>query len=217
MIWIWDWTTSLTLFCWFVAALGQKEPSQPGEIIPFLFQFFYYTRIASPLLWLFFGEIGTHPNAIFLQLVRFRGWVVMKNNKTCNAPKCLKPSGLIDWVNCRLWNRWVQIKCANLSKTEARGFAEFKCCRCSLVNTIPQCHDDNFRPDTLFNWGVVHWKRVPKISRIPLAENLIPKTNDICEIPTKIALWCILLSSLSCFFLKNHLEEVNVRSHHSVR
>ena len=28
------WTTSLTLFCWFVAALGLKEPSQPGEIIP---------------------------------------------------------------------------------------------------------------------------------------------------------------------------------------
>ena len=29
----------MTLFCWFVAALGLKEPSQPGEIIPFLFHF----------------------------------------------------------------------------------------------------------------------------------------------------------------------------------
>ena len=29
---IWDnWTTPLTLLCWFVAALGLKEPSQPGE------------------------------------------------------------------------------------------------------------------------------------------------------------------------------------------
>ena len=32
----------------------------------------------------------------------------MKNNETCNAPKCLKPSGLIDWINCRLCNGWVQ-------------------------------------------------------------------------------------------------------------
>ena len=90
----------------------------------------------------------------------------MKNNETCNAPKCLKPSGLIDWINCRLCNGRVHIKCANLSRTEARNLAEFKCSRCSLVITIPQCQDDNFRPDTLFNSGVVHIKRVPNQSRI---------------------------------------------------
>ena len=70
----------------------------------------------------------------------------MKNNETCNAPKCLKPSKLIDWINCRLCNGWVHIKCASLSKTEALSLAEFKCSRCSLVNTIPQGQDDNFRP-----------------------------------------------------------------------
>ena len=69
----------------------------------------------------------------------------------------------------------------------------------SLVNTVSQCQDDNFRPDTLFNSGVVHLKRTPKRSRIPLAENLIPKINDICETLSKIALWCLLLSSLSYF------------------
>ena len=99
-------------------------------------------------------------------------------------------------------NGWVHIKCANLSRTEARNLAEFKCSKCSLVNTIPQCQDDNFRPDTLFNSGVVHLKRVPKNSRIPLAENLIPKINDICETPSNIALWCLLLSSLSYFLEK---------------
>ena len=125
-----------------------------------------------------------------------------ENNKTCNAPKCLKPSGLIDWINCRLCNGWVHIKCANLSRTEARNRAEFKCSRCSLVNTIPQCQDDNFRPDTLFNSGVVHLKRVTKNSRIPLAENLIPKKKDICENPANIALRCLLLSSLSYFLEK---------------
>ena len=126
----------------------------------------------------------------------------MENNETCNAPKCLKPSGLIDWINCRLCNGCVYIKCANLSRTEVRSLAKLKCSRCFLINTIPQCLDDNFRPDTLFNSGVVHSNRVPKNSRIPLAENLIPKINDICETPTSIALWCLLLSSLSYFLAK---------------
>ena len=98
----------------------------------------------------FFGEMGSHPNVVFLQVVRFRGSVVMKNNETCNALKYLKPSGLIDWIRCRLCNGDVHIKYANLSKTEARSLAKFKCSRCSLVNTIPQCQDDNYRPDILF-------------------------------------------------------------------
>ena len=70
------------------------------------------------------------------------------------------------------------------------------------MNTIPQCHDDYFRPDTLFNSGVVFLKSVPKISRIPLAENLILKFNDVCEALSNFALWCSLLSSLSCFLEK---------------
>ena len=105
MIWIWDnWTISLTPFCWFVAALGLKEPSQLGEIIPLMFNFIN-SRFCSIYELLhccdFFGENGTHPNVVFLQLVRLRGWVVIKNNETCNALKCLKPSGLIDWINYR--------------------------------------------------------------------------------------------------------------------
>ena len=127
---------------------------------------------------------------------------MIKNNKSCNAPKCLKPSGLVDWINCRLCNGWIHIKCANFSRTEAQNLAEIKCSRCSLVNTIPQCQDDKFTPDTLFNSGVVHLKRVPKKSRIPLVENLILKINDICEAPSNIALWCLLLSSLSYFLEK---------------
>ena len=47
-------------------------------------------------------------------------------------------------------------------------------------------------------------KRVPKNSRIPLAENLIPKINDDCETRSNIALWCLLLFSLSCFLEKPH-------------
>ena len=126
----------------------------------------------------------------------------MENNETCNATKCPKPSGLIDWINCRLCNGWVHIKCANLFRLEARSLAEFKCSRCSLVNTIPQCQDDNFRPDTLFNSSIVHLKRVPKNSRISLAENLIPTIIDICETLLNIALWCLLLSSLGYFLEK---------------
>ena len=126
----------------------------------------------------------------------------MKNSKPCNALKCLKPSGLINWVNCRLCNGWIQIKGVNLSKTEAQSLAKFKCSRCSLVNTISQCQDDNLRPDTLFNSSVFHLKKVLKNSRISLAENLIPKLNDICETLSNIALRCLLLSSLSSFLEK---------------
>ena len=70
------------------------------------------------------------------------------------------------------------------------------------MNTVPQCHDDNFRPDSLFNSGVVHLKRVPKDSRIPLAEIVITKINNIWETPSNIALWCLLPSFLSCFWKK---------------
>ena len=126
----------------------------------------------------------------------------MKNNEPSNALKCLKPSGLIDWVNCSLCNGWIHLKCANLPQTENRSLAELECCKCSLVNTIPQCHDDSFRPDTPFNSGVVQLKRVPTKSRIPLAKNFKPKINDICQTPSNFALWCLLLSSLSCFLKK---------------
>ena len=37
----------------------------------------------------------------------FPGYVLIKNNKICNAVKFLKPSGLLDWVNCSLCNGWV--------------------------------------------------------------------------------------------------------------
>ena len=46
-------------------------------------------------------------------------------------------------------------------------------------------------------------KRVPKISRIPLAENLIPKIVDIFETPSSNALWSILIPSLKCFLEKS--------------
>ena len=152
-------------------------------------------------------------NVVFLQLTRFRGLVLMKRNETWYALKFLWPSGLLGWVNCRLWNVWVHIKCANLSKMEARSLANFKCSRCSSVNTIPQCYDDSFRQDTNFNSVVVHLKRVPKSSRIPVAENLIPNINDICETPSNIGLLCLLIFSLSCFLEKS---PQGGRSHHSV-
>ena len=126
----------------------------------------------------------------------------MKNNETCNALKCVKPSGLINWINCSLCNGWVHIKCSNISRTEARSFAEFKCIRCSLVNTIPQCQDVNFRPDTLFNSGVVHLKSVPKRSRIPLAENLMPKISDNCRNTVKFCLVVLTALPSELFFEK---------------
>ena len=55
------------------------------------------------------------------------------------------------------------MKCGNLSKTEAKSLDKSKFWRRSLVNTIPQCHDDTFALDTLFNSGVVHVKKFIQI------------------------------------------------------
>ena len=104
---------------------------------------------------------------------------------TMQRSEVSKDLRVTDWINCGLCNGWVHIKCANLSRTEARNLVKFKCSRCSLVNTIPQCQD-------------VRRKRIPKSSQIPLAENLIPKYNDICETTSNFALRCFLLSSISC-------------------
>ena len=50
----------------------------------------------------------------------------MKNNETCNALWCLKPSGLKDWINCRLCNGSVDIKWAKLSRMEAEALPNLK-------------------------------------------------------------------------------------------
>ena len=198
----------LTLLCWFVAALGLKEPSQPGEIIPFLFHF-DNSRFCSIYGFLhccdcFLGRLAHIQMWYSCNWLGFEVELWWKTTKPATLRSVWSPQGWY-WINCRLCNGWVHINYANLLRTKARNLAEFKCNRCFLVNTIPQCQDVNFRPNTLFNSGVVHLKRVPKSSRIPLAENLLPKINDICETSSNIALWCLLL------------EEVNVSGHHLVQ
>ena len=83
------------------------------------------------------GEIDTH---LYL----------MKNNESCYAPKCLKPSGMIDWVKCNVCKGWGYLKCANSTRAEARNLAEFNCARCSTENTAPICKGGLFRPDKVF-------------------------------------------------------------------
>ena len=58
-------------------------------------------------------------NWLGFEVFGFFGWVLMKNNESVNVVKCLKPSGLIDWVNCRLCKGWVHILCPKKSRTEA--------------------------------------------------------------------------------------------------
>ena len=55
-------------------------------------------------------------------------------------------------------------------------------------------------------------KRVTENSRIPLAKNLIPKINYVCETLSNFALWCLLLSSLSCFSEKPPRGSIPQRS-----
>ena len=53
----------MTLFWWFVAAMGLKKQSQPDQII-------FQLLIVSLLL--FFEEISTHPIEVIQLLVRLR-------------------------------------------------------------------------------------------------------------------------------------------------
>ena len=72
-----------------------------------------------------------------------------------------------------LCNRWVQKNRAKFSRTEAQIHAELKYCMCPFVNTTPQCHDDNFRPDTLSNSDVVHM-RYTKLLIIVKLRQILP-------------------------------------------
>ena len=81
---------------------------------------------------------------------------------------------------------------------------------------FPWYHDDYFRPNTFFNSGVIDLKRVAERSRIPIAENVIPKIAHICATP-QILLCGAYCSPLRAVFWKSHLQLVDVSGHRSVQ
>ena len=102
-----------------------------------------------------------------------------KNNKECTSKDCLKPSGLINWIRCDCCSSWYHISCVNISLSDSKKTQWFQCPLCVDVKSVNKAtigNDlvlDNYVNTAISNVRVL--KRVPKNSRVPLAESLSDK------------------------------------------
>ena len=106
-----------------------------------------------------------------------------KNNKECTSKDCLKPSGLINWIGGDCCSSWYHISCVNFSFSGSNKIQWLQCPLCvdiKSVNKATKGNDsvlDNYVNTAISNVRVL--KRVPKDSRVTLAESLSDKINDI--------------------------------------
>ena len=127
-----------------------------------------------------------------------------KNNKKCTSKGCLKPSGLINWIRCDCCSSWYHISCVNISLSDSKKTQRFQCPLCVDVKSVNKAtigNDlvlDNYVNTAISNVRVL--KRVPKDSRVPLAESLSDKINDIVYNVEDVTKWLIFLTSFLFFF-----------------
>ena len=106
-----------------------------------------------------------------------------KNNKECTSKDFLKPSGLINWIRCVSCSSWYHIICVNISFSDSKKTQWFQCPLCVDVKSVNKATIgkdlvlDNYVNTAISNVRVL--KRVTKDSRVPLAESLSDKINDI--------------------------------------
>ena len=128
-----------------------------------------------------------------------------KNNKECTSKDCLKPSGLINWIRCDCCSSWYHINCVNFSLSDSKKMQWFQCPLCVDVKSVNKAtigNDlvlDNYVNTAISNVRVL--KRAPKDSRVPLAESLSDKINDIVYNVEDVTKWLIFLTSF-LFFLE---------------
>ena len=124
-----------------------------------------------------------------------------KNNKECTSKDCLKPSGLINWIGCDCFSSSVNISLSDSKKTQ--WFQCLLCVELKSVNKATIGNDlvlDNYIITAISNVRVL--KRIPKDSRVPLAESLSEKkTNDMVYKVEEVTKWLIFLTSF-LFFLE---------------
>ena len=128
-----------------------------------------------------------------------------KNNKEYTSKDCLKHSGLINWIRCDCCSIWYHISCVNNSLSESKKTQWFQCPLCVDVKSVKKAtigNDlvlDNYVNTAISNVRVL--KRVPKDSRVPLAESLLDKINGIVYNVEDVTKWLIFLTSF-LFFLE---------------
>ena len=127
-----------------------------------------------------------------------------KNNKECTRQDCLKPSGLINWFRCDCCSSWYHISCVKISLSDSKKTQWFQCPLCVDVKSVNKAtigNDlvlDNYVNTAISNVRVL--KRVLKDSRVPLAESLSDKINDIVYNVEDVTKWLIFLTSFLFFF-----------------
>ena len=127
-----------------------------------------------------------------------------KNNKECTSKDCLKPSGLINWIWCDCCSSWYHISCVNISLSDSKKTQWFQCPLCVDVKSVNKAtigNDlvlDNYVNTAISNVRVL--KRVPKDSRVPLAESLSDKINDIVYNVLDVIKWLIFFNVVLVFF-----------------
>ena len=127
------------------------------------------------------------------------------NNKECTSKDCLKPSGLINWIRCDCCSSWYHISFVNLSLSDSKKTQWFQCPLCvdvKSVNKATKGNDlvlENYVSTAISNVQVL--KRVPKDSRVPMAESLSDKINDIVYNVEDVTKWPIFSTSF-LFFLE---------------
>ena len=118
-----------------------------------------------------------------------------KNNKECTSKDCSKPSGLINWFGCDCCSSWYHTSCVNISLSDSKKTQWFQFSLCVDVKSVNKAtigNDlvlDNYVNTAISNVRVL--KRVPKDSRVPLAERLSDKINDIVYNVEDVTKWII--------------------------
>ena len=113
--------------------------------------------------------------------------------KECTSKDCLKLSGLINRIRCDCSSSWNHISCVNISLSDSRKTQRFQCPLCIDVKSVNKAtirNDlvlDNYVSTAISNVRVL--KRVPKDSRVPLAESLSDKINDVVYNAEDVTKW----------------------------
>ena len=132
-----------------------------------------------------------------------------KNNKECTSKYWLRHSGLINWIGCDCCSNWYQFSCINISLSDSKKIQWFQC---SLIIDVKSANKttlgndlvlDNYVKTAISNVRAL--KRVPKDSRVLLAESLSDKINGFFYNVEDVSKWLILLTSF-CFFWSNQKE-----------
>ena len=117
---------------------------------------------------------------------------------------------MINWIRCDCCSSWYHISCVNISLSDSKKTQWFQCLLCvdvKSVNKATIANDlvlDKYVNTAIFNVRVL--KRVPKDSRVPLAESLSDKINDIVYNVEDVTKWLFFLTSFLFFFWSNRKE-----------